>query len=73
MYPCVFLGCITKAISLDSALVYICIMRSDWLTGPSLPEKLNFSQLLDVRDGDDDRDGPTMHFGSVPCNVNKIR
>ena len=37
----VFLGWITKAISLDSVFAFICIMRSDWLTDPSLPEKFN--------------------------------
>ena len=36
-YPCVFPGCITKAISLDSVLAYICI--TDWPTDPSLPER----------------------------------
>ena len=35
-------------------------MQSDWLTDPSQPEKLTFSQLLNTRDG---TDGPTMHFG----------
>ena len=61
-YPCVFPGSITKEISLDSALPYICITRSYWLTDLSLPEKLNFSQLLDARDGAALTDGPTMHF-----------
>ena len=31
-HPCVFLGCITKAISLDSVLAYICLTQSDWPT-----------------------------------------
>ena len=45
-HPCVFQGRITKAISLDSALAYICITRFYWLMVQSLPEKLNISQLL---------------------------
>ena len=43
--------------------------RSDWLP----PEKLQFSQLLNARDGADGTDGPTMHFGIAPCKVNEIR
>ena len=40
------------------------ITQSDWLTDPSQPEKLKFSQLLKSRDGADATDGPTMHFVS---------
>ena len=72
-YPCFLLGCITKAISLDSVLAYICITQSDWLMDPSLPEKLNISKLLDSGDGADRTDGPTMHFASAPCKVNELR
>ena len=46
-YPCVFTGCITNTISLDSVLAYVCITQSDWPTDPSLPEKFNLSQLFD--------------------------
>ena len=45
-HPCVFPGCITKAISLDSVLAYICITHFDWPTDPSLPEKLNISNFF---------------------------
>ena len=47
----VFLGWITKAISLDSVFAFICIMRSDWLTDPSLPEKFIIPQLSDAGNG----------------------
>ena len=48
-------------------------MRSDWLTDPSQPEKLKFSQLLNASDGADGTDGATMHCGSAPFKVNGIR
>ena len=56
MYPCVFPGCITKAISLDSVLANICITQSDWPTDSSLPEKLNISKLFDSGHGADRTD-----------------
>ena len=51
-YPCVFPGCITKAIC-DSVFAYICITQSDWPTDLSLPEKFNISQLIDAGNGAD--------------------
>ena len=51
IYPCVFPGCITKAISLVGAHAYICITQSYWLTDPSLPEKLKLMSMGSVRDG----------------------
>ena len=72
-YPCVFPGCITKAISLDSVFTYRCMTRCDGPTDPSLLKKLNMSQLFDAGNRADGTDGPTMHFERAPCKVNEIR
>ena len=70
--PRVLPDLITKAVSSDSVFAYICITRSVSLTGPSLPGKLNISQLFDAGNGADRTDGPTMHFESASRKVNEM-
>jgi hypothetical protein len=60
-YPCVFPGCITNAISLDSVFMYIYKTRSVWPSDQRLPEKLkNLTDLIDFA-----WDPLEMHCGSV--------
>ena len=47
--------------------------QSDWPTDPSLPEKLNISQLFDTGHRANRTHGLTMHLKSVPCKVKEIR
>ena len=40
--------------------------RSDWMTDPSLPKKLNIFKLFDRAEGSSGTNGSTMHCASVP-------
>ena len=40
--------------------------RSDWMTDPSLPKKLNIFQLFDGGERSKSTDGSTMHCATVP-------